>query len=244
VVTGKPVHLGGSAGRDEATGSGVALIAQAAGRDFGLDLAGARVVLQGFGNVGSFAARSLHAMGARIVAVGAVRGSVQNPKGFDVPALLQHFAQHRTVVGFPDSAPIPDEALLELPCELLIPAALGGVIDARRAERVHCKLLVEAANNPLTPGADEVLEARDIVVIPDILANAGGVTVSYFEWVQNRQEFAWKLDRVRAELREILLRAYREVYHLAFAEKVSLRTAAYMLAIERVSTAARLRWLD
>ncbi len=244
VVTGKPVHLNGSEGREDATGRGVTILTKAACRTFGLPLRGARVVLQGFGNVGSHAARLLHQEGARIVAVADAKGAIANPAGFDIPALLQFYAAQGTLAGFPGAEPVPSKNFLETECDILIPAALGGVIDAAVAGRVQTKLVMEAANAPVTAGGSVVLQERNIPTVPDVLANAGGVVVSYFEWTQNLTQFRWKEERVHAELEEILLRAYSDVMLMSERHQVDLRTAAYVVAIDRVAISARARWLS
>jgi glutamate dehydrogenase (NAD(P)+) len=244
IVTGKPMNLLGSAGREDATGRGVSLMTQTACRALGLRVKGARVVVQGFGNVGSHTALLLHEAGAEIIAVGDADGSVFNETGLNVPELYAHSQRYRGVSGFPGGKANPTEELLETPCDILIPAALGGVIDAEVASRVQCQLIVEAANAPVTAGADRVLRKRGIHIVPDILANAGGVVVSYFEWTQNLTEFRWKLERVHEELAEIMERSFEEVLAVAREKRVDLRTAAYMLAIDRVITAARARWMS
>ena len=241
VVTGKPVELGGSLGRNEATGRGVAFVTRLACRDVGLDLKGARVVIQGFGNVGSFAARFLDEMGARVIAVSDVNGGIFNEKGFDLPDLLEHVARTGSVVAFENSEPVTNDALLHLPCDILIPAALGEVIRNRNVDGVDCKVVVEAANHPVTPAADRKLADRGVLIVPDILANAGGVTVSYFEWTQNIQQFRWDLDKVNQELENRLTAAYTAVRDMATTHKVDQRLGAFMIAVERVAKASRLR---
>jgi len=244
VVTGKPIHLMGSQGREEATGMGVTLLAKAAWGRMGNSLEGARVVLQGFGNVGGHAARLLHQFGARIVAIGDASGTIANPSGLDIPALQQHYGASHSLTGFDGSQAITSDSLLETECDILIPAALGGVIDSEIAARVKTQLLVEAANSPVTAGGAAVLKERGITAIPDVLANAGGVIVSYFEWTQNLTEFRWSLERVHTELQETLLGAYHETLSAAERYNTDLRTAAYALAIDRVATATRMRWLS
>ncbi|MEZ6194899.1 MAG: Glu/Leu/Phe/Val dehydrogenase dimerization domain-containing protein [Planctomycetota bacterium] len=241
VVTGKPVELGGSLGRNEATGRGVATITRLACESAGVELKGARVVIQGYGNVGSHAARFLDEMEARVIAVSDVGGGVFHEGGLDLELLDTHVAKTGTVAGFTEAQAISNAELLELPCEILIPAALGEVIRKRNVDRIDCKLVVEAANHPITPYADRVLEERGILVVPDILANAGGVTCSYFEWTQNIQQFRWELETVNAELDKTMTRAYREVQKVAHREKVSQRLAAFIIAVDRVSRASRLR---
>ncbi len=241
VVTGKPLSLGGSAGREAATGRGVALIAAEAARDLGIEIRGARMVVQGFGNVGSFAARFLHELGARVVAVGDLRGAIRAPGGLDLPALLEHARANRTVVGFPGAEAIAADDLLIEPCDLLIPAALGDVITQANAAGIQAPLVVEGANHPVTPEADRILQGRGVTVIPDILANAGGVTVSYFEWAQNIQQFTWSEARVNEELAARMTTAHQAVRAQAAGANVPLRVAAYMIAIERVAAATRAR---
>lgn len=244
VVTGKPVHLGGSFGREDATGRGVTIITKAAARAFGLNLRESRVVLQGFGNVGSHAARLLHESGAKIVAVADAHGAIFKAEGLDITALAAHVAINGKVSDFPGTTPISSPQLFETECEILIPAALGGVIDAELAAKVKTKLIVEAANAPITAGGDAVLRERGIITVPDILANAGGVVVSYFEWVQNLTEFRWKEERVQSELEETMLRAFGETAHAADHHGTDLRTAAFVLAIGHVAAATHLRWMN
>ena len=236
-VTGKPVELHGADGREEATGRGVAIVTEAALKQMKRDLKGATVAIQGFGNVGSFAARILHEMGARIVAVSDAWGGIQNPAGLDIPKLLEHLARTRKVEGFPESEPASNAEVLTADVDVLIPAAVGGVLTRENAKDVRAKLIVEAANNPTTPEADEIFEDRGILVIPDILANAGGVTVSYFEWVQNQQYFRWDIERVRHELHKQMTAAFDRVWKLATEKKVHPRVAAYILGIGRVGRA-------
>lgn len=241
VVTGKPVEVGGSKGREEATGRGAIFVLQEAARDFGLDLGKARVVIQGIGNVGSHAARFVGEAGGRVIAISDSRGGIHNPDGLPIHDVLTFKAEKRSLSGFPQSRPITNEALLELDCDILIPSALGGVIHQFNADRIKAKVVLEAANSPTTTKADAILEKRGIVVIPDILANAGGVTVSYFEWTQNLQQFSWEEERVNDELRKIMSRSYQQVASIARERKVTLRVAAYILAIDKVARAARLR---
>jgi glutamate dehydrogenase (NAD(P)+) len=242
IVTGKPVEFGGSKGRDSATGRGVVLVAGEAVRDF-LPGVGARptVAVQGYGNVGSHAARLFAARGFALVAVSDVEGGVVRPQGLDLAALDRHVAAKRTVVGFAGGEPISNEALLELEVDLLVPAALENVLTEANAPSVRARLVVEGANHPLTCEADAALEARGVPVVPDILANAGGVIVSYFEWVQNLQQLSWDEEEVNGRLQRTLGDAYREVRERARREKVTLRTAAFMIAIERVWKAVKLR---
>lgn len=241
VVTGKPLDLHGSQGREEATGRGVAYITHETLRTFGKPVKGARIAIQGFGNVGGHAARLLAADGAVIVAVSDVNGGIHNPEGLDIEALTTHLRVTRTVRGFAGGETISNTELLHLPCDVLIPAALGGVITADTVEGIQAPIIVEAANGPTTPQADEILEKRGITVVPDILANAGGVTVSYFEWAQNIQQFRWDLDKVNEELHKTMTRSFHTVQKLASEKKISLRTAAFVIAIGRVGKATVLR---
>ncbi|MEM6559047.1 MAG: Glu/Leu/Phe/Val dehydrogenase dimerization domain-containing protein [Myxococcota bacterium] len=241
VVTGKPVDLFGSQGREAATGRGVAIVTELELKEQQREVRGAEIVIQGFGNVGSFAAEFLADRGARITATSDIKGGIHNPEGFDVAALRQHVRNTGSVVGFAGADSISNEDLLTLKCDVLIPAALGGVLTADNASDIQASLVVEAANGPTTPEADQQLQERGVVVIPDILANAGGVTVSYFEWVQNIQRFPWSESRVNDELESIMTSAYRSVRRLATERKVSLRTAAFVIAIGRVGKAHTMR---
>jgi glutamate dehydrogenase (NAD(P)+) len=243
IVTGKPVSLGGSRGRESATGLGVYYVTQRACRDYGIDLKGARVVVQGFGNVGSWVCRYLHDAGAKIIAVGDAEGAVRNEKGLDIQGLAAYVLERKTVSGFPGGDAWAKERIFEVPCEILVPAALGGVITEANAAQVDAKLVVEGANNPVNPHADHVLAEKGIPVVPDILANAGGVTVSYFEWTQNLQQFYWSEQEVQQKLEGIMDRAYHEVSDMAAKYKVPLRMAAFMVAIRRVYEAVLLRGL-
>ena len=236
-ITGKPLELHGSEGREEATGRGVVMVTEAVLKKLHKSLAGSTVALQGFGNVGSFAARILHESGAKVLGVTDVAGGVWNPEGLDVPALLRWSADHKGVNGFTGSDPITNDAMLRADVDLLIPAALGGVITEEVARDVRAKIIVEAANNPTRAEADEIFHKRNVVVVPDILANAGGVTVSYFEWVQNRQHFNWDLARVRKELERVMVDSFERVWNLAQEKHVPLRTAAYIIGIGRVGRA-------
>ena len=236
-VTGKPLELHGSEGREEATGRGVATLTAAFLQRMKENVEGATIALQGFGNVGTYTAQFLHAKGAKIVAVSDQFGGVANREGIDVPALLQFCRERETVKGFPGGTPITNDELLTSAVDVLIPAALGGVLTENNAREVRAKYIVEAANNPTATEADEIFEQRKLPVLPDILANAGGVTASYFEWVQNRQHFRWDLARVRTELDRILLESFEKVWKIAEDKKVSLRTAAYLLGIGRVGRA-------
>jgi glutamate dehydrogenase (NAD(P)+) len=241
VVTGKPLALGGSAGRREATGRGVLFCVREASKKIGLSLKGATVVVQGFGNVGSVAADLLAKDGAKIIAVSDVGGGIQNPNGLDIPALIHHVAQNRTVAGFPGTTPIDGKKLLEIPCDILVPAALENQITHANASRIHARIIAEGANGPTTTQADKILNKNGILVIPDILANSGGVTVSYFEWVQDRQGLFWREEEVNTRLEQIMVDAFHDVATMADEHKVSFRVAAFMLAIKRVVDAIMLR---
>jgi glutamate dehydrogenase (NAD(P)+) len=241
IVTGKPVELGGSYGRDAATGRGVVEVLGEAARDLDIDLAGASVAIQGFGNVGSWAARLIGSLGVRVVAVSDVGGGIYNPRGLDVQAVYDHVRATRSVGGFPGADAITNAELLELEVDVLIPAALDRVVNERNADRIRARVLVEAANHPVTPAADAVLEDRGVVVIPDILANAGGVTVSYFEWVQNIQQFRWDEAKVNEELHKTMARSWKEVHARSTVDGIPLRLSAYSIAVEKVDRAEQLR---
>ena len=243
VVTGKPVSLGGSLGREEATGRGVMYVMEEYARDFGVPLKGSRVVIQGFGNVGGHLARLLDTeAGAKVVAVSDVEGGIYNDKGLDVPGLLAHTAQRRPIGEWKGGKRITNAELWAVPCEWLVPAALGGVITKEaNARTLDCKVVVEAANEPTTPTADLILEERGIAVLPDFLANAGGVTVSYYEWAQNLQQYRWTHEQVNRELKATITKAYASVRDLAKEKAVAFRTAAYGIALQRVAEAERLR---
>ena len=241
VVTSKPVLLGGSLGRVEATGRGVAYVTAEAMAHLGLPLQGARVAIQGFGNVGSNAARCLHEMGCRIVAASDVQGGIYNPEGLDLPALLAVQRAGQWVRQYPEGEPITNDEILTLPCEVLIPAALGGQLTSANAGAVQARLIAEGANGPTTAEADRLLRDRGVFIIPDILANAGGVIVSYFEWVQDLQFFFWKEEEVNSRLRDILTGAFQRTLTLALHERADLRTAALMEAVTRVARATKLR---
>ncbi len=241
VVTGKPLELGGSVGREEATGKGVVIITKHWAEDQGLSLEGATVVLQGFGNVGTYAALHYANLGAKIIAVNDVRGGIRNDQGLDIPALMGHVKTAGSVVGFPESDPLDNDDILYQPCDYLVPAALGGVITAENAGRIKARVVVEAANHPVTPDGEDILSANDIVCIPDLIANAGGVTVSYFEWAQNIQQFAWKEERIDEELRTILARSFNQVLEYTGGKDCSLRQACFALALERVYRASKAR---
>lgn len=241
-VTGKPIELGGSQGREAATGKGVALITREAAGVMGLKLEGARVVLQGFGNVGSYTGKFLDEMGAKITAVADHAGGVRNPKGLDVKALAAHVKANKgTVAGFPGGEAFPREEVFAQECDILIPAALGGVLTKDTAQQVKAKLIVEGANAPTTTVADHIFKDRGITVIPDILANAGGVTVSYFEWVQNLQQFFWEEAEVFEKEEKIMVQAFHDVHDKVVKHGCTYRTAAFVLALERVYKANVMR---
>ncbi len=241
IVTGKPVNLGGSRGRESATGLGVFYITQRACRDYKVPLQGARVVIQGFGNVGSWTAKYLHDAGAKVIAIADVDGAVRNDKGLDIPALLAWAKEKKTVAGFAGADAWPKERIFEVPCEILIPAALNGVLNEANVGGVDARMVIEAANNPINPHADHILAEKKIHVVPDILANAGGVTVSYFEWTQNLQQFYWDESEVQKKLEAVMDRAYLEVADMSKKRGVPLRMAAFMVAIQRVYEAVQLR---
>jgi len=242
IVTGKPINLGGSLGREEATGRGVMIITREVCKSCGIDLKKARVAIQGFGNVGSWSARLIAQLGTKIVAVSDVHGGIFQPEGLDVEKVAEHFRTTGSVVGFSGARAITNEELIALDVDILIPAALGGVITRQNAGDVLAKLVVEAANSPITPKADEALRARNILVVPDILANAGGVTVSYFEWVQNLQQFHWSHEKVNEELERKMVTAWNAVHARSVKEKTPLRIAAYVEALHKVAEATRQRF--
>ncbi len=241
VVTGKPLFLGGSLGRNEATARGCLFVIRAACEVIGIKLVGATVAIQGFGNAGSIAAQLLSQEGAQIIAISDSHGGIMNMEGLNIAELLAHKAKTSSVADFPGSKPITSEAVLELQCEILIPAALENQITLQNAERVQARIVAEAANGPTTPDADLVLHNRGIMVIPDVLANAGGVTVSYFEWVQDLQELFWDEDDVNRRLERVMKKAFADVHATATKHNVEMRTGAYILAIDRVANAMRTR---
>ncbi len=241
IVTGKPVALGGSLGREEATGRGCVYIVKEACNDYGVDIKSSISVIQGFGNVGSNVARFMAEEGSRVVAVSDVQGGIYNPEGLDVTALLKYRDENGSIAGFPNTTKVTNEELIELPCDILIPAALEGVIHADNAKNIKAKIVVEAANAPVSITADEILKSRNIPVIPDIIANAGGVVVSYFEWVQNLQQFTWDLDEINFKLKKRIVKGYRDVFDYSKKNELSLRTAAFAVAIERVIEVVKLR---
>lgn len=241
VVTGKPVELGGSQGRREATGRGLLFVTQEACKKFGLKPEETRVVVQGAGNVGGVGATLLHEAGFKVIGISEIRHGLYNPNGLDIPAALAHLRKHKTFEGFDGGELITNAELLELDCEVLMPAATENQITTQNVERIKCRILCEGANGPTTAAADEVLERKGVFVIPDILANAGGVTVSYFEWVQNRMGFFWKEDFVNERLQDTMVSSFNDVLSYAEKHKVNMRTAAYMLAIDRVAYETKMR---
>jgi glutamate dehydrogenase (NAD(P)+) len=241
VVTGKPVEMGGSLGRREATGRGCMIVTKEALRHLGMSMQGSTVAVQGFGNVGSVAAMLLQREGCKIVAISDKSGGYYNKGGIDIEAAIAYVKQHRGLDGFKGGDSISNEDLLTLEVDVLLPAALENVITSKNAGKVRAKIICEGANGPTTAGADSILEEKGIFVIPDILANAGGVTVSYFEWVQDRGGYFWTEDVVNERLNEIMKRSFTDVLQLSKQHKVNMRTAAYMVSISRVATVHRLR---
>lgn len=240
-VTGKPIDLGGSLGREQATGFGVVVLVRELFRELGRPLAGATAVVQGLGNVGRFAARALAREGAKLIALSDSRSAVFSRDGIDVDAAIDHKSSTGRIEGLPGTESLSNNDLLELECDVLIPAAIECVIHRGNAERIRAKTIAEAANLPTTPDADEILYRRGIPVLPDILGSTGGVTVSYFEWTQNLQQQYWEESRVLTEMDRILVKAFRNVVDRARSEKVPLRTTAYLIAVERVARAEKLR---
>ena len=241
VVTGKPIAIGGSEGRLDATGRGVVYCIQEAAKTLKMELRDARVAVQGFGKVGGATARLLHELGCRIVAVSDMGGGAFRRDGIDPALVRRHQQENGSVVGTPRSDRISNAELLELECDILVPAALEGQITQDNADRVKARLIAEGANGPTTPDADAILGARGITIIPDILCNAGGVTVSYFEWVQDRDAFFWSLEEINARLRRVMTRAFEDTLRVAREHDVDLRAAAYMLAVSRVAEATLTR---
>ena len=239
IVTGKPIELGGSIGRNEATGHGTSVIIAEAIADFNLSFD--KVVIQGFGNVGSHTALYLEQMGAKIIAISDYYGAIHNPNGLPIQQLFQYAAERRPLTDYSDADQISNQEILELECDLLIPAAIGGVITGENANRIQASAIFEAANSPTTISGEQVLADRGIPVFPDILVNAGGVIVSYFEWVQNIQQFRWDINRVDKEMKEMLIKAYKNVSEIHKSKGVSLRTAAFMVGVERVAKSTELR---
>jgi glutamate dehydrogenase/leucine dehydrogenase len=243
VVTGKPIALGGSLGRNEATGRGVYNTLESACEHLGIPMKGAKVVVQGFGNAGSIAAHLLDSNQAYVIAVSDSKGCIYNRDGIDIPKLMLHKEKAGSVVGFPASESITPEQLLSLECDILVPAALENVVHGENAPSIHTKIIAEAANGPLTPEADRILEAKGVFIIPDILCNAGGVTVSYFEWVQDEQHLFWEAQDVYNRLERVMKTSFNDVLKIHLVRKVGMRTAANMLGVSRVAEATKLRGL-
>jgi glutamate dehydrogenase (NAD(P)+) len=241
VVTGKPIEMGGSLGRREATGRGVMIVTREAAKHLGLNIKGATVAVQGFGNVGSVSADLLAGIGAKIVAVTDWKGGVINQNGLDIPKLLEYAAKHKTVEGFPGAEPLDNDGLWGLDVDILIPAALENQITMENAPQIKAKILTEGANGPTTPDAHNHLHERGVFVIPDILANSGGVTTSYFEWVQDRHGYFWELDEVNMRLEKKMVEAFDDVLEKSLKYNVDLRTAAYIVAISRVGMVTKMR---
>lgn len=241
VVTGKPIELGGSRGRPEATGRGVMIVCDQAIKRFNLQREATRVAVQGFGNVGSTAARLMHEAGYKIVGLSDINGGILHEKGIDVKAAAEYYKRNRRLSGFPGTSTCSNEELLEAQCDILVPAATENQITSHNADKLTCKILCEGANGPTTAAADDILESKKIFVIPDILANAGGVTVSYFEWVQDRQGYFWTEAVVNSELERIMVDSFNAVASYADTHQVNMRIASYMLAINRVAYTTRLR---
>jgi glutamate dehydrogenase (NAD(P)+) len=242
-VTGKPIALEGSYGREAATGRGLVYAFMEAAQQLGINASEVRFVVQGYGNVGSWAARELADLGATLVAASDAHGAIRSERGIDAHALAEHAKQGGKLTDFEGAGieEIPGDDLIDVDCDVFIPAALGGMIHESNADRLKCRVLVEGANSPTTPKADAILEDKGIFVIPDVLANAGGVIVSYFEWVQNLQHFRWEEDEINDRLGRIMRKAYRAVHERADADGVPLRVAAYEIGIERVVEAAHTR---
>ena len=241
VVTGKPLVIGGSLGRSEATGRGVMIATLEAFKRRSISVEGARVVVQGFGKVGGPAAYLIEERGAKVIAVSDALGGVYNPRGLDARDLLAYASAQGTVTGYQKGEPISNAELLELECEVLMPCALENQITAVNAPRIRAKIIAEGANGPLTPEADEILRAKEVFIIPDILCNAGGVTVSYFEWVQDLQSFFWGEDEINERLRQIMVRGFNQVLRVSHEKQVDTRTAAQILAVQRVAEAMLIR---
>ncbi|KAL9237761.1 hypothetical protein vseg_012272 [Gypsophila vaccaria] len=241
VVTGKPIDLGGSLGRDAATGRGLIFATEALLNEYGKTISGQRFVIQGFGNVGSWAARLIHELGGKIVAVSDISGAIKNKNGLDIDSLMKHVEENRGVKGFHDSDAIDADSILVEDCDVLVPAALGGVISRENANEIKAKFIVEGANHPTDPDADEILKKKGVVILPDIYANSGGVTVSYFEWVQNIQGFMWEEARVNSELKTYMTRGLKNVKEMCKTHDCDLRMGAFTLGVNRVARATLLR---
>jgi glutamate dehydrogenase (NAD(P)+) len=241
VVTGKPIEMGGSLGRREATGRGVMIVTREAAKHLGIEIKGARVAVQGFGNVGSVSADLLAKIGAKIVAVTDWKGGVYSDKGLDITKMLDYAKQHKSIDGFPGGDPIDNQKLYALDVEVVIPAALENQITMENAPGIKAKIIAEGANGPTTPEAHQLLHDRGVFVIPDILANSGGVTTSYFEWVQDRHGYFWEEVEVNHRLEAKMCEAFDDVLNTSLKYKTDLRTAAYIVAINRVATVTKMR---
>ncbi|MFL3006307.1 MAG: Glu/Leu/Phe/Val family dehydrogenase [Candidatus Neomarinimicrobiota bacterium] len=241
IVTGKPLELGGSAGREAATGKGTAVITRETAQNWNIDLKNSKVVIQGFGNVGSYAAKFLHEYGCKIIAVSDITGGLYDPDGLDIDSLFEYNYANKTIDGFDQGKKLTNDELLALECDFLIPAALGSAINEKNVDSLNCKVIIEAANGPVTGSAANKLWNKKIAIIPDILTNAGGVTVSYFEWVQNLQQFKWTEDDVNQKLEDKMVNAFNEVYEVKKSKQVPMRIASFMVAIDRVHVAYNLR---
>ncbi|KAI7736989.1 hypothetical protein M8C21_005402 [Ambrosia artemisiifolia] len=241
VVTGKPIDLGGSLGRDAATGRGVLFATEALLNDQGKSIVGQRFVIQGFGNVGSWAAQLIHEAGGKVVAVSDISGAIKDKNGIDIPSLIKHVKEHKGVKGFSGANAIEPSSILVEDCDILIPAALGGVINRGNANDIKAKIIVEAANHPTDPEADEILSKKGVIILPDIFANSGGVTVSYFEWVQNIQGFMWEEEKVNAELKKYIQQGFKDVKEMCKTHNCDLRMGAFTLGLNRVARATVLR---
>ncbi len=241
IVTGKPVELGGSFGRDQATGRGVATCMREYARTEGVAPADIRVVIQGYGNVGSWTSRIASDLGFKVIGVSDVKGGIHNPAGISISELDKHFAVSGSVAGFADAMPVTNDTLLELECDYLVPAALGEVVTGANAGNIRARAIIEAANHPVTPPGDAILAAKNIQVLPDVMVNAGGVTVSYFEWTQNIQQFRWPLERVNAELEARMVAVFNDLAARVARDGTTHRQAAFDIAVERVGKAIKLR---
>jgi glutamate dehydrogenase (NAD(P)+) len=241
VVTGKPIDLSGSRGRREATGRGVMFVVNEAIKHFKMKPQGTRVVVQGSGNVGGIGARLMHEAGYKIVGLSEIRSGIHNPQGINIPEALEYLQKHKTFEGYAGAELVSNQELLELDCDVLVPAATENQITSHNAARIKCRILAEGANGPTTAAADDILESKGVFVIPDILANAGGVTCSYFEWVQDRMGYFWKEDLVNERLQDIMVASFNDVVKCAESHNVNNRIAAYMLAIDRVAYITRTR---
>jgi glutamate dehydrogenase (NAD(P)+) len=241
LITGKPIAVGGSLGRNEATARGLQYVVREAVKTKGMNLQGAKVVVQGYGNAGAIAARLLSEDGAKVVAISDSRGGIMNSNGIDASGAVRYKQEHGNLSGYGGADDLTNEELLEVECDILVPAALESVITAQNADRIKAKMIAEAANGPTTPEADRILYEKGVMILPDILANAGGVTVSYFEWAQNIQGYYWAEDEVNEKLERVMQHSFRDVHHLAETHSVDMRTGAYMLAISRVVEVTKLR---